>query len=86
MRYLVIYMQDNYWNFLKLRDKINLLKHKKPITTPKNFIALILKEKQRVLDIGAGDKRLLKYFLCLIFSAFCPFLRTTLSGFFYDKF
>ena len=57
----MIYMQNNYWDFLKLRDKINLLKHKKPITTPKNFIALILKEKQRVLDIGAGDKRLLKY-------------------------
>ena len=54
-------MIDNYWDFLKLRDNINLIKIKKPVTNPKSLIATILKDKQSVLDIGAGDKRLLNH-------------------------
>lgn len=52
---------ENYWKFLNYRDNLSITKYRKPITRPKAYIADILKNESGILDLGAGDRRLLKH-------------------------
>ena len=54
-------MNQGYWDFIKKRDDVKIKKNKNVITSPKPFIAEKLKSSEKILDFGAGNKRLLTH-------------------------
>ena len=54
-------VQSDYRKFLQLRREVIIHLEKKPLKDNKKLIANTIKDLDKVLDIGAGDKRLEKY-------------------------